>query len=146
MRNTSANPVTGGWLWTHQGLGLRHKHSVERLAEQQIHTFKHCLCFNPTHPGTWALLPIRRHWVSCTFRILSRLIGRCLQMNTGVQVFHPVCYLSRIQLESSVNLEAMGMNMLKVFGLILIHPHPHPHTQTLTTHPFFTADLTMLHS
>lgn len=146
MRNTSANPVTGGWLWTHQGSGLRHKHSVERLAEQQIHTFKHCLCFNPTHPGTWALLPIRCHWVSCTFRILLRLIGRCLQMNTGVQDFHPVCYLSRIQLESSVNLEAMGMNMLKVFGLIFIHPHPQPHTQTLTTHPFFTADLTMLHS
>lgn len=56
--------VDGSWR-THQGSGLRHKHSVERLAEQQIHTFKHCLCFNPTHPGTWALLPIRRHWVSC---------------------------------------------------------------------------------
>lgn len=134
MRNTSANPVTGGWLWTHQGSGLRHKHSVERLAEQQIHTFKHCLCFNPTHPGTWALLPIRRHWVSCTFRILLRLIGRCLQMNTGVQDFHPVCYLSRIQLESSVNLEVMGMNVLKVLDWSLYtHTHNHTHRHSPLT-------------
>ena len=138
MRNTSANSVTGGWLWMYQGSGLRHKRSAERLAEQQIHTFKHCLCFNPTHPGTWALrLPIRRHWVNSMFRILLRLIGRCLQMNTGVQVFHPVCHFSRVQLESSVNLEAMGMNMLKVFGLVFIHTHTHIHTQRHSplTHP-----------
>ena len=142
MRNTSANSVTGGWLWMHQGSGLRHKSSVERLAEQQIHTFKHCLCFNPTHPGTWALwLPIRHHWVNCMFRILLWLIGRCLQMNTGVQVFHPVCYFSRVQLESSVNLEAMGMNMLKVFRLVFTYTHTHMHTQTLTTHPSFTLQI-----
>ena len=147
MRNTSANSVTGGWLWTYQGSGLRHKCSVERLAKQQIHTFKHCLCFNPTHPGTWALqLPIRRHWVDSMFRILLRLIGRCLQMNTGVQVFHPVCYFSRVQLESSVNLEAMGMNMLEVFGLVFIHTHTHTHTETLTTHPAFTLQILLCYT
>lgn len=79
MRNTSANSVAGGWLLTHQGSGLWQKSSVRRLVKQWIHTFKHCLCFNRTHPCTRASwLPIRHRWVNCTFRILWLLMIRCL--------------------------------------------------------------------
>lgn len=67
-RNASENSVTGRWLLTHQGSGLWQKSSVKRLAKQRIHTFKHCLCLNPTHLGTRASwLPIRLHWINCTF-------------------------------------------------------------------------------
>lgn len=51
-RNTSANSVAGAGLVSISRLRTGTEKLSWKLAERCIHTFKHCLCLNPTHLGT----------------------------------------------------------------------------------------------
>lgn len=92
----------GRRLLTHQGSGRRQKKLSRKLVKQWIQTFKHCLCFNPTHPGTRASwLPIRHHCISCFDCVCS---GAC-----GIHRVTVSIYCSRGYLERSLNWEAMNV-------------------------------------